>query len=133
MGMLEDDLSQFPPNYEERPRKVHLFRDWNGATYQSMGKMRRYANTLCKKNSDVPASHVTTEPEEVTCKNCLRKMGRFRSKPKDDTIRIVRVLEYVGPRKVLERALEQNAVKGQRRFGDIVIREAMLGDFPEVI
>lgn len=50
-----------------------------------------------------------------------------------DIVRIVRVLEYVGSRDTLERVLEQNAVKGQRRFGAIVIREAVLGDFPEVL
>lgn len=51
----------------------------------------------------------------------------------DDVIRIVRVLEYVGPRSALEKVLEQNAVKRQRCFGSITVREAILGEFPEII
>ncbi len=119
--------------FEERPRKVHLFHDQKGATYGSMGYTHPYADTLCKGNYAGPELRTTTDREKVTCKTCLRKMGRLQRKPREDTIRIVRVLEYVGPRKALERVLEQNAVKGQRRFGDIVVREAILGDFPEIV
>lgn len=50
-----------------------------------------------------------------------------------DIIRILRVLEYVGPRERLEYMYEQNAIKGQRTFGDVTIREAMVGAFPEII
>jgi hypothetical protein len=51
----------------------------------------------------------------------------------DDIVRVVRVLEYVGPRSHMEAVLAQNAVKGTRVFGPLTIREAMLGDFPEVV
>lgn len=65
----------------------------------------------------------------------------------EDTVRVVRVLEYVGPRKAVEEHLEQRGLKGQMSFRHgkrelyrdeesrplITIREAILGDFPEVI
>lgn len=50
-----------------------------------------------------------------------------------DTIRVLRVLEYVGPRSAIESTLTQNAVKGSRTFGAITIREAVVGDFPETL
>lgn len=51
-------------------RKVHLYHDQKGATIKYSGK--KFANTLCKMNSDVPASHITTDPSKVTCKICRR-------------------------------------------------------------
>ena len=122
-------MSQFEP-YE---RKVHLFEDQKGATYQSMGAERRYADTLCKMNSRDPEIQLTTAPELVTCKTCLRKMGRLvREQSKPDIVRVVRVLEYVGERAAVDRVLQQNAVKGFADFGPVTIREAML-PFPEVL
>lgn len=50
-----------------------------------------------------------------------------------DTIRVLRVLEYVGPRDVIEANFMQNAVKGSRSFGAVTIREAVVGDFPETL
>lgn len=50
-----------------------------------------------------------------------------------EIVRVVRVLEYVGERSAVEKVLQQNAVKGFRDFGPVVIREAMLGQFPEVL
>lgn len=50
-----------------------------------------------------------------------------------DIIRVVRVLEYVGPREQLERSLAQNVVKRHKQFGQITVREAYLGEFPEVL
>ena len=50
-----------------------------------------------------------------------------------DIVRIVRVLEYVGPRAQLELSLAQNVVKRQKQFGSITVREAYLGEFPEVV
>lgn len=54
--------------FEERPRKVHYFADQNGAKIPHSGKP--FANTLCKMNSNVPGTHITTIPHEVTCKLC---------------------------------------------------------------
>lgn len=50
-----------------------------------------------------------------------------------EIVRVLRVLEYVGPRDQLERVLNQNAVKGTRVFGEITVREAMVGSWPEVL
>lgn len=54
--------------FEERPRKVHFYHDQKGATFGL--KNTPFANTLCKMNSNVPDSHITTDPELVTCKIC---------------------------------------------------------------
>lgn len=56
------------------PRKVHFHHDQKGATIGITN--RPFANTLCKMNSDVPESHITTDPDKVTCKIC-RKDHRF--------------------------------------------------------
>lgn len=61
--------------FEERPRKVHFHHDQQGATFGL--KNTPFANTLCKMNSAVPDSHITTDPELVTCKIC-RRDHRFR-------------------------------------------------------
>lgn len=61
--------------FEERPRKVHFYHDQQGATFGL--KKTPFANTLCKMNSAVPESHITTDPDKVTCKIC-RKDARFR-------------------------------------------------------
>ncbi len=118
-------------DFEPYERKVHLFHDQKGATYQSMGHERRYGDTLCKMNNRDPATVTTTDPDQVTCKTCLRKMGT-RPAPAPEIIRVVRVLEYWGPRASVEKVLQQNAVKGFRDFGSVTIREAML-PFPEVL
>lgn len=61
--------------YHETPRKVHLFHDQKGAMVPH--RSYAFANTLCKMNSNVPESHITTDPEKVTCKIC-RKDARFK-------------------------------------------------------
>jgi hypothetical protein len=50
------------------PRKIHLAHDQHGAMIGRTN--RRFANTLCKMNSDVPSSHITTDHSKVTCKIC---------------------------------------------------------------
>lgn len=60
--------------FEERPRKLHFYHDQEGATFGL--KNTPFANTLCKMNSNVPDSHITTDPELVTCKIC-RQDHRF--------------------------------------------------------
>lgn len=49
-----------------------------------------------------------------------------------EIVRVVRILEYTGPRASVEKVLQQNAVKGFKDFGVVVIREAVL-PFPEVV
>lgn len=60
--------------YEEKPRKVHLYHDQQGATYQSCGSTRRYADTLCKANHRSPMTLTTKDHSKVTCKICLKAM-----------------------------------------------------------
>lgn len=70
--------------FTEKPRKVHLFHDQKGARIPHSNRL--FANTLCKMNSNVPDSHITDDPEKVTCKICLKDArfpgGKSRSKVK---------------------------------------------------
>jgi len=51
-----------------------------------------------------------------------------------DKVRVIRVLEYEGPRDWVEATLAQNAVKGTKNLGNgCVIREAIVGDFPVIV
>lgn len=47
--------------------------------------------------------------------------------------RILRVLEYTGTPDFTRDAIERRAVKGERILGNGVIREAVLGETPEVL
>lgn len=53
----------------------------------------------------------------------------------EDIIRVVRVMEYQGPRSIIEHTLANGAVpaNGEHRFGDSMIRSAMLGSFAEIV
>ena len=53
-----------------------------------------------------------------------------------DIVRVIRILEYVGPRKWVEDTLAKTAVplNGQYSPSDgLCIRSAMLGSFPEIL
>ena len=54
-----------------------------------------------------------------------------------DRVRVLRVLEYEGPREWVENTLANNAVKGEKRFhkgGELyVIRESIIGETPTVL
>lgn len=49
-----------------------------------------------------------------------------------EIVRVLRVLEYIGPRDWLEKTLAQRAVIEERSSGQWKIREAFLGRFPEL-
>lgn len=52
----------------------------------------------------------------------------------EDRVRVLRVLEYEGPREWIEATLNTRAVKGTRDIGNgCSIREALVGDFPQVV
>ncbi len=58
----------------------------------------------------------------------------------EDRVRVLRVLEYEGPRSWVEAAMAERSVKGVRRFANVkelpggaVIREAIMGETPEVL
>jgi hypothetical protein len=53
-----------------------------------------------------------------------------------DIVRVLRILEYVGPRDWVETTLNNNAVptNGERRIDkNRVIRSAILGSYPEIL
>ena len=47
--------------------------------------------------------------------------------------RILRVIEYVGTDEFLHACVDNRQVKGTRTFPDGIIREAILGDTPEIL
>ena len=53
-----------------------------------------------------------------------------------DTIRVLRVIEYVGPREAVEELISKS-IHGERCYmrngKDIVIRAATLGTYPEIL
>lgn len=49
-----------------------------------------------------------------------------------DTIRVLRIVEYVGPRDVVENQV-QNSIHGQRTIRNMTIRATTLGSFPEIL
>ena len=56
-----------------------------------------------------------------------------RQQQPEEIVRVLRLLEYTGPRAAIERTLENNSVKGTTRHGDLTIREACIGQFPEIV
>jgi len=53
----------------------------------------------------------------------------------DDIVRVLRVLEYVGPRGWVEATLENGGVPANGDYvgGDFEIRSAIVGNFPIVV
>lgn len=49
-----------------------------------------------------------------------------------DIIRVLRVVEYEGPRGIVEATICKS-IHGERRVGDMVIRAATLGEFPQIL
>lgn len=54
----------------------------------------------------------------------------------DDIVRVIRIMEYIGPRRLIEGSqFQQGAVplNGEKVFGKVTIRSASLGDFSETM
>lgn len=49
-----------------------------------------------------------------------------------EIIRILRVIEYIGPRAAVERQVV-NSKHGDHQFGDVTMKVATVGAFPEVL
>lgn len=60
--------------YFDKPRKVHLYHDWKGATYGHGQKQKPYAPTLCKGNFSSNGLLTTDDHSKVTCQSCYKKM-----------------------------------------------------------
>ena len=54
------------------------------------------------------------------------------STPTEDIVRVLRVIEYVGPRSAVEEQI-RNSLHGERQFRDIIIKVATVGTFPEIL
>ena len=52
-------------------------------------------------------------------------------KPVETQYRVWRILEYIGDRKFIDNCLKHRAIKGEHVIDGFVIREALLGNFPE--
>lgn len=71
-GPFPNEATIFPG---AKPLKVHMYFDQKLATYSVYGKTHRFANTVCKANSEV--KHITSDFRDVTCKTCRRKWKRM--------------------------------------------------------
>lgn len=50
-----------------------------------------------------------------------------------DTVRVLRVIEYVGPRDLIEKQI-QNSIHGTKKIGNgVTINVATIGSFPEIL
>lgn len=58
------------------------------------------------------------------------------SQPIGDIVRILRIVEYIGPREAIEKQIE-NSIHGTRRFdhrlGPVTINAVTIGEFPEIL
>lgn len=54
------------------------------------------------------------------------------STPTEDIVRILRVIEYVGPRSAIENQV-MGSIHGERTFGVVTIKAATVGTFPEIL
>jgi hypothetical protein len=50
--------------------------------------------------------------------------------PVNDTVRVFRLIEYVGPREQVEDQIN-NSLHGEKQFGQITIKAATIGIYPE--
>jgi len=50
----------------------------------------------------------------------------------EETVRVLRVVEYVGPRHRVEETVARS-IQGEKRIRDLVIRAATIGSYPEII
>ena len=54
----------------------------------------------------------------------------------EDIVRVLRIIEYIGPRSEIEKVMTRS-LHGTKEFrheaGDVTIRAATLGEFPEIL
>lgn len=111
-----------------KPLKVHMFKDQQGASYKVYGKRRYYANTACRHNW--PVEHTTEIPEKVTCKRCLKAMApkppsaRQQQKARDDEMMDQMSASIRG----LELRVEQEEWNAERLYEALKLARRNLGD-----
>jgi hypothetical protein len=83
------------------------------------------------------APHPLPRLHVAVLEQAAKERERERLTMAEDIIRVLRVIEYEGPRAWVESALEHRGVKGTLRFhshgGECVIREAVVGETPTLI
>lgn len=50
----------------------------------------------------------------------------------EDTVRVLRILEYTGPRSVVEKTVSRS-ITGEVTHGSLTIRAATIGQYPEIL
>lgn len=50
----------------------------------------------------------------------------------EDTVRVLRIIEYVGRRSAVEEAVKRS-IHGERQCKDYIIRVATVGNYPEIL
>jgi hypothetical protein len=50
-----------------------------------------------------------------------------------DKVRVLRVIEYIGPRDQVEKQLSQGYVNGTFQFRDVTMRSTIVGGYPEIL
>ena len=50
-----------------------------------------------------------------------------------DRIRVLRVIEYEGPRDLIEKMISSRSLKGEQKFNSCVLREAIIGELPAIL
>lgn len=52
--------------------------------------------------------------------------------PDQDIVRVLRIIEYVGPRNQVEQQVEKS-IHGSRKHNGVTIRAATIGNYPEIL
>lgn len=126
-------------DFEEKPRKVHLYRDRTGQTYKGRGgKEREYAHTLCAGNFASKALLTTDDPRKVTCQTCQRHIiqgteGAGRHQIRRDRNPEQLIDQMAKDARDLERWLEQEQAMADKMYALSVFLFGQLGENEDAI
>lgn len=74
--------------------------------------------------------------DNETLEAVRREIARRLKRQPMDIVRVLRIVEYVGPREAIEKQVA-NSIHGSRtyptRFGEVTIRAATIGEYPEIL
>ena len=51
----------------------------------------------------------------------------------EDLVRVLKIVEYIGPRKAVEALLDASLHGAKKVPGDVLIRVGVVGDYPELL
>lgn len=122
------------PDFEERPRKVHLYHDRTGQTYRTPGGGRReYAHTLCKGNFAGPGLLTTDDPRKVTCNICQKRILARVSGEEQEPETNQLLDQMAKDARDLERWLEQEQTMADKMYALAVFLYGQLADHEHAI